>query len=272
MDKTGIAARAEERVPKKRRELPLWIAVWGQVVKEKPLAAVGLAIIAVLFFVGIFAHWLAPEGFNEPHQERLELIDFELVEGTTVEAFKGETGLQQTRYVGPSLSPFYPMGLDNLGRDLFSRIIYGARVSMIVAIGTVSLHILLAAVVGMTSAWFGGKIDTFIQRIVDAWMIFPTLVVLIVLVTTLPQEPPFSPFTDTSWGIFKVVLALALTGIGWTSRIIRSAAMAVREYQYVDAARALGASGWRINLRYILPNIMAPIITLSTLLMGFAIL
>lgn len=243
---------------KKRKELPIWIGVWGQVVKHKPLASVGLAIIFLLFFVGIFANFLAPEGMNEPHLERLGL---ETVNGVERQILKG-----------PSLSPFHPMGLDRLGRDLFSRILYGARISMFVAVGTVALGTGAATVIGMTSAWLGGKTDTFIQRIVDAMLIFPWLVVLIVVVTTLPQEPPFDFFGDSSWGVSKVILALALTNVAWISRVIRSAAMTTRENQYVDAAVAMGASGLRINMLYILPNIMAPIITLATLGMGYAIL
>jgi peptide/nickel transport system permease protein len=227
MEQTEVAAPQFEEALKRRKELPLWIGVWGRVYKEKPLAALGLTIVAVFLFIAIFADAVAPE----------EL-----------------------------------MGLDNLGRDVLTRVIYGARVSMFVGVGTVLLGTSLATILGMASAWFGGKIDTFIQRIVDGLMVFPWLVTLIVIVTILPEKPPIEILDIASWGTLKVILALALLDIAWVSRVIRSAVMAVRENQYVEAARALGASGWRINYHYILPNIMAPIITIATLNMGFAIL
>jgi len=258
MDSPRAVAKPEELTLARRRELPLWIGIWGQVVKKKPLAAFGLVIIGLLLFVGIFADFVAPEGLNEPHPDRVEGLD--------------DAG--RKALVGPSLS--HPFGLDNLGRDVLSRVIFGARVSMFVAFGTVALGAGLGTVVGMLSAWLGGKADIFIQRIVDGVMVFPWLVVLIVIVTMLPSKPPDIPFfpdlSIPNWAVAKVVFSLGILNIAWISRIVRSAAMATRENQYVDAARSLGASGWRINVRHILPNIMAPIITIATLGLGFAIL
>ena len=263
MEQAVVAAPQFEETRKGRRELPLWIGVWGQVMREKPLAALGLTIVAVFLFVGIFADFLAPEGLNEPHLERLKLI-----EGG------GQGGSDVVKFVGPSLVPFHPMGLDNLGRDMLSRVIYGARISMIVGFGTVLFGTSLATFVGMASAWLGGKVDTLIQRGVDGAMVFPWLVFLLVVLTVLPDNPPIElPGDDVAtWGMLKVIFVLALLDIAWVSRVIRSAAMAVRENQYVEAARAAGASAWRINSHYILPNIMAPIITMATLNLGFAIL
>jgi len=259
MKQNAIAAVPQlDDAPKKRKELPLWIGVWGRVYKEKPLAAVGLTIMLVFLFVAIFADVVATEGMSEPHLERLGTIETE--QGSRI------------KLIGPSLNPFHPMGLDNLGRDVLTRVIYGARVSVIVGVGTVLLGTTLATMLGMASAWFGGKVDTVIQRIVDGLMVFPWLVTLIVIITILPKKPPVAFLTIASWGTLKVILALALLDIAWVSRVIRSAAMAVRQNQYVQAARAVGASGWRINYQYILPNIMAPIITMATLNMGYAIL
>ncbi len=259
MAKAGVAVPQFEGAPKTRKELPLWIGVWGRVVKEKPLAALGLAIVGTMLIVGTFANFIAPEGLNETHLERLELVEFEGI---------GE----RVKFIGPSLVPFHPMGLDNLGRDVLSRVIYGARISMIVGFGTVALGTTLATILGMASSWLGGRVDTFIQRVVDGMMVFPWLVTLIVIVTILPEKSPIGFLGTASWGMLKVILALAILDIAWVSRVIRSAAMTTKENQYVDAARAMGASGWRINVRYLLPNIMAPIITLATLNLGYAIL
>ncbi len=235
-----------------------WKRFWVQLYTEKPLAAVGFTIMLVFLFIAMFADIVAPEGMSEPHLERL---------GTQMT----DVG-SRIKLIGPSLTPFHPMGLDNLGRDVLTRIIYGARVSMIVGVGTVALGTTLATMLGVASAWFGGKIDTIIQRIVDGVMVFPWLVTVIIIVTTLPTASPVAFLDVASWGTVKVILALALLDIAWVSRVIRSAAMTVRENQYVEAARAVGASGWRINSKYIIPNIMAPIITMTTLNMGYAIL
>lgn len=257
MAKTEVAATPFEMVPTRRRELPLWIGVWGRVVKEKPLAAVGLFIVGTMLIVGIFSNFIAPEGLNETHLERLELVEF---------AGIGE----RVQFVGPSLS--HPFGLDNLGRDVLSRVIHGARVSMIVGFSTVILGTSLATILGLASAWLGGKSDMLIQRVVDGMMVFPWLVTLIIIVTLLPEKSPIGILSTASWGMAKVILALAILDIAWVSRVIRSAAITTKENQYVEAARALGASGWHINSHYILPNIMAPLITIATINLGYAIL
>lgn len=250
-----------DKTLKRRKELPIWIGVWGRILREKPLAAVGLIIVVLFLFIGVFANFIAPEGLNEPHLERLEFVKG-----------GGNEGGDSVNFIGPSRE--HPMGLDNLGRDLLSRVIYGARISVIVGFGTVLLGTTMATFVGMTSAWIGGKFDTAMQRIVDGVMVFPWLVFLLIVVTTLPDSPPFPlPGEDiATWGMLKVIIALSILDIAWVSRMIRSASMAVRENQYVEAARAMGASSWQINVQYILPNIMAVIITVATLNLGYAIL
>jgi len=143
---------------------------------------------------------------------------------------------------------------------------------MYVGLGTVALGISLATLVGVTSAWLGGKFDTVTQRVVDGVMIFPWLVVLLVVVTSLPENSPVGWLDTAQWGMAKVIFTLGILDVAWVSRVIRSAALAVKENQYIESARALGAPGWRIMLRHILPNIMAPIITMATLTLGYAIL
>lgn len=241
------------RIP---RTPPIYLEVWPRLAREKPLSAVGLTIVALLLFAAIFAPWLAPEGFNEPHPERLSLIEI-----------AGRTGPSI-----PGPSPAHPMGLDALGRDMLSRIIYGARISMIVAFGTVLLGTSVATVIGMTSSYIGGGFDTAVQRVVDAWLSFPWLILLIAVTTILGSESPIGDLSPENWAIIKVILALAIGDAAWASRVIRSAALSVKENEYVEAARAIGASPWRINFVHILPNIMAPIIVLATLGLGFAIL
>jgi peptide/nickel transport system permease protein len=154
---------------------------------------------------------------------------------------------------------FY-LGTDNLGRDIYSRIIWGARISVTVGFGAVSLGILLATTVGVTSGYFGGKLDVLVQRLVDAWMAIPGLMFLLSVMAVLGP------------GLLNIIVALGVLSAANSSRVIRSATLSAKENQFVEAARAVGASHGRIILRYILPNIMAPIIIIATVSLGIVIL
>jgi peptide/nickel transport system permease protein len=205
--------------------------VW-RLVREKPLGAVGGVIVLGLLWCALFAHWIAPYPYDLANvSQRLK----------------------------PPSAQFY-FGTDNLGRDLFSRIVYGARISIIVGFGAVGIGTLLATAIGVLSGYFGGKFDVLMQRLVDAWMAFPFLVVLLSVMAILGP------------GLLNVILSLGILSAANSSRIIRSATLAARENQYVEAARAVGASHLRIVLHYILPNVMAPIIIIATVSLGFAIL
>ena len=203
-----------------------------RLVKEKPLGAFGGLLVLVLMLCAIFAHWIAPYPYDETNvRQRLK----------------------------PPSAQFY-LGTDNLGRDVFSRIIYGARISVTVGFGAVTLSVLLATIMGVTSGYFGGKVDVFVQRIVDAAMAFPPLVILLSIMAVLGP------------GLLNVILVLGIVPSANRSRVIRSATLAAKENQYVEAARAVGASHLRIILCYILPNIMAPIIIVATNALGAVIL
>jgi len=205
--------------------------VW-RLLKEKPLGACGGAIVLVLLLCALLAPLIAPYNYDETNvRQRLK----------------------------PPGSQFY-LGTDNLGRDLFSRIVYGARISVTVGFGAVGLGLCLATVVGVGSGYFGGKFDILMQRLVDAWLALPGLVVVISIMAVLGP------------GLLNVILLLGILSASRSSRVIRSAAMTAKENQFVEAARAVGARHWRIILRYILPNIMAPIIIIATISLGATIL
>ena len=192
--------------------------------KEKPLGAIGFAICLIFILTAFFADFIAPFGYNE-----MNPID---------------------RLQGPSMK--YIFGTDNIGRDLFSRIVYGARLSVIIGFAATLLSVLISILIGVTTGFFGGKYDLVVQRFVDGWMCFPGLVILIVMVSI------------TGPGVIPIIFILSLQfGIAG-SRIVRGATVATRENMYIRAADALGASTARILVRHILPNIMAPIIILFT--------
>jgi peptide/nickel transport system permease protein len=222
MEATNMTITYDEFAGRKKR---FFVTVFlGRLFKEKPLGAFGGIIFVLLLFTGVFANFLAPHGYNE-----INPID---------------------RLKAPSAKYFF--GTDNVGRDVFSRIVFGARLSVIIGFSATTISIVISIVIGMLTGFAGGKVDLVIQRFVDAWMCFPGLVILIVAVSFVGP------------GMSQVIGILALQfGISG-SRIIRGSVVATRENMYVEAARAIGASTLRQMSHHILPNIMAPIIVLYT--------
>jgi len=212
-----------------------------RLVKEKPLATIGGVIVLVMFITGIFADlaWLglpevglAPYGINEPN---------------LLASLKPPS----TQYI---------LGTDLIGRDLFSRMIHGARVSMIVGLAGSGLCVLVAMIIGLVSGFFGGKFDIVVQRIVDAVMCFPPLFLYLTVMAIMGR------------GLLQVILVLGVSRGIRNSRVVRSAVIGIKENVYVEAATAIGAPNRRILFQHILPNIMAPIIIIFTISMGGMIL
>jgi peptide/nickel transport system permease protein len=205
---------------------------FSRLVKEKPLGAVGGIIVLLLLLTAILADVLAPYGFNDIHPS-----DF----------------LQ-----GPSSE--YVLGTDNLGRDLLSRVIFGARISLIVGLSATTISILISTTLGILCGFLGGRFDMVVQRIVDAWMCFPGLILLIVMVSLVGP------------GLLQVIVVLGLQyGIAG-SRVVRGAVFGIKGNVYIEAASAIGCTTRRTLLRHILPNVMAPIIILFTTRMPAIIL
>ncbi|MBJ40594.1 MAG: ABC transporter permease [Gammaproteobacteria bacterium] len=203
-----------------------------RLIREKPLGAAGGLIFVIFLFCGIFANVLAPHGMND-------------------------TNLHM-RLESPSLEA--PLGTDHLGRDVLSRVLIGAQLSMIVGFLAAGLATVISIVIGLVSGYFGGKVDMLIQRMVDAWMTFPDLVLLIVVVSIVGP------------GIPQIVIILGcLYGIAG-SRIVRGAVVSVKENMYIHAAQSIGARTVYILWRHILPNIMPVVIVLFTTRIGAVIL
>jgi len=227
-DTTGLYAGAVSQKKPRRFFVDLTI----RLVREKPLGTVGAVIVLVLLLVGIFAYWLAPHGYNET-------------------------------WVGGRLEPSsleHWMGSDQSGRDLFSRIVYGAQISMYVGLGVSAFSTLISALIGLISGYLGGKTDIVIQRFVDAWMCFPGLFIIITLMALVGP------------GIPQVIIVLAVLYGITGSRTVRGAVSGIRANVYIEAARSIGAPTGTILFRHILPNIMAPLIIVFTSRMGAAII
>ena len=199
-----------------------------RLVREKPLGLAGAVIVLVLFLTGIFANFLAPYGYN----------DFTL----------------SLRLSPPNST--YLLGGDNLGRDLLSRIIYGARISMIVGLSGAALHVVVGSLVGAVSGFYGGKYDTVVQRFVDSLQCFPSLVLYLTVMAVIGQ------------GLLPVIFVLGISSGFYGSRTMRSAVIGIKENVYVEAARAVGSPTRRTLLRHILPNIMPVLIIEFTLSVG----
>lgn len=164
----------------------------------------------------------------------------------------------RNRFAGPSLA--HPLGTDNFGRDLWSRMVFGARISLTIALASVGGAALIGTVVGLVSGYFGGWIDLLLGRITDIFLGFPAIVLALAIVAVLGP------------GIVNVSLALIV--VFWTeyARVVRGVALVLREQNYVQAARALGAGPMRIIFREILPNALGPIVVLASLGLGTAVI
>jgi peptide/nickel transport system permease protein len=220
------------------KRLPWYLEVWVRLVKEKPLGTFGGVLVLLLVVVAIFADVLSTYPY-----ERVHLADTLVEPGTA-----GSSG------------PVYILGTDNIGRDVYSRIVYGARVSMTVAIGAVGLGVFFALLLGTVSAYMRGPVDLILQRVVDAWIAIPFFILLLSIMMI------FEP------GIGPVIFTLALASTFSNSRIVRSAVLGTMTMPYIEAARCIGARHGRIIVAHILPNIMAPVIVVATLGLGNVIL
>ena len=203
-------------------------------IRRKPLGALGGGIVLGMLVVAIFAPWLAP--YNPQ----------EFMDG-------GSARLQP-----PSWR--FPMGTDNLGRDILSRVIYGARLSMLVGFVSTFFGTGIGAIIALSTAYAGGKWDLMAQRFMDVLWAFPSLVIAIVIVAVLGRSTT------------NLIIAIAIVVIPSTARVVRSAVLVVKETEYVQAARAIGAQQWRIVWRYIAPNCLAPYLIIATASLGGAII
>ena len=201
--------------------------------RRNPLAVAGVVMIALFTLLALFGPWIAPQ---DP-----AYIDL------------------PARLQAPSTAHWF--GTDELGRDILSRVIYGARISMLVGGSVVVVALGLGLVLGSIAGYYGGVTDRFLNVIVmNAFMSFPGILLAIAFVAFLGP------------GIFNLILALAIGGWVGYARLVRAQVLAAREKEYVEAARALGASDWRIVTRHILPNIIQPVIVQAAIGMAGAVL
>ena len=196
--------------------------------RRQPLGTFGLAIVVVMFLAGTLAPWISP--FDPEENDFSAMME------------------------APSLVHW--LGTDQLGRDIFSRLVYGARTALIVGFSAAFMGGIIGLVLGVSSAYFGGWFDLLFQRVLDVMMSFPLIILALAVVAVFGT------------GVFNVILAITIPLIPRCGRVVRASALSVREVPYVDAARALGFGHARIVLRHMVPNVIAPFLILLSAFVG----
>lgn len=210
--------------------------LWRTLLRRKPLGALSAVILGCLLSMAVLAPVIAP---YDPYQFNLNARGLPI------------------RLQAPSAK--FLFGTDAHGRDVLSRIIYGARISLLVGLCSVALGVVCGSLIGLVSGYWEGKLDQGLQRVVDTLMAFPAIVLALAVLSVCGQSVP------------NIILVIGLVIAPGASRVIRGAVLTVKYNIYVDAARAAGASSGRILLRHILPNVFAPILVLASVWLGNAI-
>ena len=209
-----------------------WLTSLWQFCVQNPLGAVGAVVVFVMIFMAAFADFVT---VHDPTRNNF---------GAMLEAPSAE----------------YWLGTDQFGRDLYTRIVYGARTALLVGFVSAFVGATLGLILGVASAYFGGRFDLIFQRIMDVLMAFPLVILALAVVSIFGT------------GVMNVILAITIPFIPRCARVVRSSALAVRETPFIDAARACGFSHTRIVLRHMVPNVMAPYLIMMTAAVGQAIL
>ncbi len=228
---TTTEAQVEAVFEELAEKRPFWL-VFKDFARKQPLGTAGMGIVFMMIFASVFAPILTP---YDP-----ELNSFE-------------------HMLTPPNTDFL-LGTDQFGRDILSRIIYGARTALFVGFTSAFVGSTLGLILGVASAFFGGKFDLIFQRIMDVFMSFPLIILALAVVAIFGT------------GVQNVIMAITIPFIPRCARVVRSSALAIREIPYIDAARANGFSNARIILRHMVPNVMAPYLIMITAFVGQGIL
>lgn len=210
---------------------PSQVQLWRRHLWRDKKALGGAIVLTSLLLAALLAPWITPYDPNSMEYMMME---------------------------APSLA--HPLGTDDLGRDLLSRLIYGTQISLFVGISTVAIALVVGVFLGLLAGFYGGWLDAIIMRYIDLQWAFPNFLIAVYLVAIVGT------------GLSNVIVAVSLAFVDDFARIARAMVLSIKEEQYIDAARTMGASDWRIMWRHILPNAMAPIIVQATVSVSYAIL
>ncbi|NIO03577.1 MAG: ABC transporter permease subunit [Proteobacteria bacterium] len=219
-------------IRQKANTMPRWLRVVSRFARQKPLGTSGAVLILLMGLVAILADFIAP---YDPLATRYDLM------------------------MQPPNAEFW-LGTDAFGRDILSRLLYGSRTALLIGLSASFLGATIGAIIGVVSAYFAGKTDLIIQRLMDMLLSFPLIIMALAVVAVLGT------------GTGNVIIAIAVPMTPRCARVVRSSALAIRESPYIDAARALGFGHGRIIFRHMLPNVMAPYLIMLTVFLAQAIL
>lgn len=205
--------------------------IWQRLSKNK-LAILGLIIIIVMILIAFFADFIAPYGYDEQ--------DLTMA------------------FQGPGNGHLF--GTDEFGRDIFSRVVYGTRISLLIGFVAVAIAVVIGVLLGAISGYYGDKVDNIIMRLMDILLSIPQILLAIAIVAALGN------------GLFNLMLAVGLSSIPHYARIIRASVLSIKDQEFIEAAKAAGSSDLRIIFKHIIPNCLAPIIVQATLGVALAIL
>lgn len=232
MSNDAAAIGAAQKAPSAKKK-----SRFKKSLKRFPLVYIGAVIVIVVGLLSILAPWISP---HSPIQVYNSAINAQGIP------------------VGPSSQ--FPLGADANGRDVLSRVLWGGRISLLIGLLSMVINLVVGVVMGLLAGAFGGWVDALVMRITDMVLAFPFLLFALALVAILGAS------------LWNILLTIGILGWGVMARVVRGQVLQVRELEYVQAARALGASEWRIMFRIILPNVFGPVIVLSTLNVGQNIL
>lgn len=230
MEKTMTANKGSLNKTKKKS---MWVEVIARITKNR-MAMVGLFIMTIIILLAIFADFIAP------YEEIVIKQNLPL------------------RLKGPSAEHW--LGLDEFGRDIFARIIHGARVSLQVGVVAVGISVFIGGFLGAIAGYYGGKIDNIIMRAMDIFLAVPSILLAIAIVSALGSS------------LFNLMLAIGISSVPNYARIVRASVLSIRDQEYIEAARAIGAKDLKIIFNHIVPNALAPVIVQGTLGVASAIL
>ncbi|WP_228551156.1 ABC transporter permease [Sporosarcina cascadiensis] len=229
----NVQPNTPETIAAAKGHIPANEKVFLKKLLKNKLAAVGLAVTILMILVAVFAPFIATHPPNEMN-------------------------------VGNSLKPIgtdgHILGTDNYGRDLFSRLVYGARISLLVGVSAVLFGAILGTFLGLISGYFGGRLDSIIMRTMDGLFAFPFILLAITLMTVLGQ------------GLVNVIIAIGIANIPGFARIVRGQVLSVKEEEYIEVTHSLGATHSRILFHHVLPNCLAPLIVYGTMSVAGAII
>ncbi|NJC97380.1 MAG: diguanylate cyclase [Anaerolineales bacterium] len=227
------------------KSVSLWQITWRRLFRRLS-ALVGMTILGILVFIALTAHWIAPYAYDDV------LIGKEDVKARQAPCIH--------MFGCPKDQPQHIAGIDGNVRDEFSRLLYGARLSLMVGFSTVTFAIIIGTVLGAIAGYVGGWLDNLIMRFMDVLLAFPSLLLAIAIVTVLGP------------GLINALLAIGIVSIPAYARVVRASVLSVREMEYVSATRALGGDSFQILFRRIMPNALTPLIVQGTLGIASAIL